>query len=144
MLKRIPQPDPLFFKTILGVRCPSILLFQASKHPGVLKSDPPHTHPRLASLYTYTQPRPSAGFRNMCICKYIYIYVYIYICIYIYVCTQLGACMSAKMLIQPRNKLLPTWGYLEIKSPQPTCFTSLSLSECHKLDYSWVSLIFIC
>ena len=49
-----------------------------------IRASPP-TPPRLASLrfaYTYTQPRPSAGFRN--IPQYIYIHMNEYICFLIY------------------------------------------------------------
>ena len=91
LYNKIPQPDPHVFFT-LGIRFPSILLFQASKHPRgipplfwaslnpILASHfpkcPPPTPPRLASLYTYTQPRPSAGFGKHCI-QYIHYIPYI-------------------------------------------------------------------
>ena len=70
------QPGPPFFEKILGVRFPSILLFQASKHrrgaqPFFERSctqswtppsqngpnrTPPPTPPGLASLYTLLSP----------------------------------------------------------------------------------------
>ena len=87
-LKKISQPDTPLKEKKLGVRFPSILLFQASKHRrgaqpffersctqiwtppsqnGPNRTPPPPHPPGLATLYTYTQPRPSAGFRNILI-----------------------------------------------------------------------------
>ena len=77
---KIPQPDPSFVKKSWGSGFPRFFSFKLQNTPGVPspflsllapiqashspkwpKSDAP---PRLASLYTCTQPRPSAGFRN--------------------------------------------------------------------------------
>ena len=105
LYKKIPQPDPPFFFKSWGSGFPQLFSFKLQKHPRNTQplfeppwtqfwlptsqncpnwTPPPPTPPRLASLYTYTQHRPSAGFRNIYIYTYIYIYIYIYIYTYTY------------------------------------------------------------